>query len=84
LTPQEREEFKVFAERIEENARRDYGQAIVTIREFYGSLTQLLRRMTHEPDVGHSFVGVGAGRILDSYHPNLRFQQVKVKRKHGR
>jgi len=56
----------------------------VAVREFYGSLTQLLRRMTHESDVGHSFVGVGAARILDAYHPNLRFQQVKVKRKHGR
>lgn len=63
--------------------RREYEEATVAIREFYGSLTQFLTRVTHEPD---SYVGRGVWRILDSYHPNLRFRfyQVKAKRKHGR
>ena len=60
--------------------RRDYEEAIVTVGELYGSLTQLLGRITHEPD---SSVGFSAWRILDSYHPNLRFYPVKAQRRHG-
>jgi hypothetical protein len=61
--------------------RRDYGEATVTVGELCGSLTQLLARTTHEPD---SSVGFSVWRILDSYHPNLRFRfyQEKAKRRH--
>ena len=71
-------------------ARHGYEEAIVSVGELYGSLTQLLARFAHEPfahePFAHEpdrFVGVGVWRILDSYHPNLRFHQVQVKRKHG-
>jgi hypothetical protein len=61
--------------------RRDYGEATVTVGGLYGSLTQLLGRITREPD---SSVGFSVWRILDSYHPNLRFRfyQEKAKRRH--
>jgi hypothetical protein len=60
-------------------ARRDYEEATLTVGELYGSLTQLLGRVTHEPE---SDVGVSVSRILNSYHPDLRFRQDKGR--HGR
>jgi hypothetical protein len=63
--------------------RRDYEEATVTVGELYASLTQLLGRVNHEPD---SYVGRGVWRILDSYHPNLRFRfyQDKPRQRHAR
>jgi hypothetical protein len=86
MRPEKREEFKVFVKGLEENARRGYEEATVVIREFYGSLTQLLTRFArepfaHEPD---QYVGVGVWRILDSYHPNLRFYVAKPRQRHTR
>jgi len=81
MTPEERQQDDLFVKGLEENARRGYKEATVVVRELYGSLTQLLARITHEPDSS-----VGVSRILDSYHPNLRFRfyQDKANRKHGR
>ena len=59
--------------------RRDYEEATVTIGQLYGSLTQLLGRVTDESD---RFVGVGVWKILDSYYPNLRFRKDQAKRRH--
>jgi len=81
MTPEERQQHDLLVEGIRENARRDYEEASAVVRQFYGSLTQLLVRFTHEPD---RLVSGGAWTILDSYHPNLRFYQVKAKRKHAR
>jgi hypothetical protein len=83
MTPLERRRFETWARGREEDARRGYGEATEILQEFYGVLTQLLTRTFHEADP-FSLVGVGAWRILESYHPNLRFHQVKVKRKHCR
>jgi len=81
MTPEERQQHEFLVKGIRESARRDYEEATAVVREFYGSLTQLLARFPHEPD---RLVGGGAWKILDSYHPNLRFYQVKAKRKHAR
>jgi len=78
MTSAERNAAEAFDEALEEAARRDYGQATATAREFYVSLTQLLTQFTHDPV---SLVGVGTWRILNSYHPNLRFRRDHVKRR---
>jgi hypothetical protein len=59
-------------------ARHGYEEAIVSVGELYGSLTQLLGRVTHEPG---SYVGRGVSRILNSYHPDQRFRFYQVKPK---
>jgi len=79
MTPEERQQYELLVKEIREDARRGYEEATAVVREFYGSLSQLLAPFANEPD---RFVGVW--RILDSYHPNLRFYQVKAKRKHTR
>ena len=81
MTLEERQKLEALREGIEENARRDYEKATVIVREFYGSLTQLLTRIAHEPDNG---LGVGAWRILESGHPNLRFYVAKPRQRHAR
>ena len=81
MTPEERQQHEFLVKGIRKSARRDYEEATAVVREFYGSLTQLLARFPHEPD---RLVGGGAWKILDSYHPNRRFYQVKAKRKHAR
>ena len=78
MTPEERHELELFVQGSQEHARRGYEEATVAIREFYGSLTQLLGRIAHESDRG---LAVGVWRILDSYHPNLRFRFYQVKDK---
>lgn len=83
MTAEERRTIKNFVKWCDEDAGHDYGIATEVVREFYGSLTQFLTRIAGEPGHG-SFVGVGVSRILKSYHANLRFHPVKVKRKHGR
>jgi hypothetical protein len=83
VTPEERRELKIFSKASDEAAGRDYAIATEVVREFYGSLTQFLTRIIHELD-SHNYVGTGAWRVLESYHPNLRFHQVKMKRKHAR
>jgi len=83
MTAEERRELKIFTNTIHEAAGRDYTIATEVVREFYGSLTQFLTRTIHQLD-RHNYVGTGAWKILESYHPNLRFHQVKAKRKHAR
>jgi hypothetical protein len=83
LTAEERREVKVFSEAGDEASARDYAIATDVVRDFYGSLTQLLTRIRPESD---RLVRVGVWRILDSYHPDQRFRfyQVKPKPRRGR
>jgi hypothetical protein len=85
MTPEERREFKIWDKAGDEASGRDYAIATVVVRELYGSLAQFLARIIHDPD-HHNYVGTGVWRILDSYHPNVRFRfyQDKAKRRHGR